>query len=195
MPGLTDRANIEAFLNAHEVILESTFLSVGEEVGVWRVLAFLGRGGNGEVYRVAHKQLGIIAALKVLTRDDDAARNRFRREARILAENSHPALPRFLGYDESERCAYLVIELLEELPLPRSDRQIAKYLCQVCEGVAFLHSLGLVHRDIKPDNIMISHNTIKLIDFSISFCEGKNSVILTTPRGGPLSTQPSSLRW
>jgi len=154
MPGLADRASIEAFLNAHEAILEPTFFSVGEDVGVWRVLSFLGRGGNGEVYRVAHKQLGLIAALKVLVRDDSAARDRFRREARILAEHSHPAFPRFLGYDENDERAYLVIELLEALPLPSTDRKVAKYLCKVCEGVAFLHGLGLVHRDIKPQNVL-----------------------------------------
>lgn len=154
MPGLANRAGIEAFLNAHEPINEPTRYVVGEEVGVWKVVSFLGRGGNGEVYRVVHKQLGLIAALKVLIREDDAARDRFRREARILAEHSHPAFPRFLDYNENDDHAYLVIEVLEALPLPNEDRAVAKYLCKVCEGVSFLHGLGLVHRDIKPQNVL-----------------------------------------
>lgn len=154
MPGLADRASVEAFLCAHEPILEPTFYAAGEDVGVWRIVSFLGRGGNGEVYRVVHRQLDLVAALKVLVRDDSASRDRFRREARILAEHSHPAFPRFLGYDENKESTYLVIELLEAMPLPTTDHKVARYLRKVCEGVAFLHDLGLVHRDIKPQNIL-----------------------------------------
>lgn len=154
MPGPNDRADIEAFLDAHEPIAEPTLCAVGDAVGDWRVLAFLGRGGSGEVYRVRHAQIGVVAAMKVLSRDDGAARDRFRREARILAEHSHPAFPRFLGYGEAGGRAYLVIELLEAMPLPSGDRDVARYLCKVCEGVAFLHGLGMVHRDIKPQNVL-----------------------------------------
>jgi len=154
MPGLSDRASVEAFLNAHAPIVEPTLLAVGDAVGDWRVLAFIGRGGCGEVYRVRHARLGVVAAMKVLSRDDAASRGRLRREAKILAEHSHPAFPRFLGYGETDACAYLVIELLEEMPLPNADRDVARYLCKVCEGVASLHGLGLVHRDIKPSNVL-----------------------------------------
>ena len=154
MPGLSDRASVEAFLNAHEPIVEPTLLAVGDAVGDWRVAAFIGRGGCGEVYRVRHARLGVVAAMKMLSRDDAASRGRLRREAKILAEHSHPAFPRFLGYGETDACAYLVIELLEEMPLPNADRDVARYLCKVCEGVACLHGLGLVHRDIKPSNVL-----------------------------------------
>ena len=80
-----------------------------EMFGEWRVTAFLGRGGSGEVYRVVHVSLGTAAALKVCVRDtgrddarDAAVCARFRREAELLAKNTHPAFPRFMGFGERD---------------------------------------------------------------------------------------------
>jgi len=154
MPGLADRRLIEAFLSAHQKLVEPTLYETGQRVGSWRVVAFLGRGGSGEVYRVEHLQLGFAAAMKVLTRDDVRSQDRFRREAAIFATSAHPAFPRFLGYGETEGRPYLVLELLADCRLPSSDKSVARYLSKVCEGVSHLHSLGLVHRDIKPANIL-----------------------------------------
>ena len=149
-----DRESVEAFLSSHEPIDEPHLLADGQIVGEWSIRTFLGRGGNGEVYRATHTLLGIEAAIKVLTRNDELTRTRFRREAQIISTKAHPAFPHFFAFGELDSTPYLVIELLESYPLPGSDKDIAKYLIRVCEGVACLHGLGLVHRDIKPQNVL-----------------------------------------
>ena len=149
-----DRESVEAFLSSHEPIDEPHLLADGQIVGEWSIRSFLGRGGNGEVYRATHTLLGIEAAIKVLTRNDELTRTRFRREAQIISTKAHPAFPHFFAFGELDGTPYLVIELLESYPLPGSDKDVAKYLNRVCEGVACLHGLGLVHRDIKPQNVL-----------------------------------------
>ena len=149
-----DRESVEAFLSSHEPIDEPHLLADGQIVGEWSIRTFLGRGGNGEVYRATHTLLGIEAAIKVLTRNDELTRTRFRREAQIISTKAHPAFPHFFAFGELDGTPYLVIELLESYPLPGSDKDVAKYLIRVCEGVACLHGLGLVHRDIKPQNVL-----------------------------------------
>ena len=149
-----DRESVEAFLSSHEPIDEPHLLADGQIVGEWSIRSFLGRGGNGEVYRATHTLLGIEAAIKVLTRNDELTRTRFRREAQIISTKAHPAFPHFFAFGELDGTPYLVIELLEPYPLPGSDKDVAKYLIRVCEGVACLHGLGLVHRDIKPQNVL-----------------------------------------
>jgi len=169
MSELSDRASVEAFLEAHAPVRVPSVFEAGTAVGEWRVAAFVARGGNGEVYRVEHIRLGVAAAMKVLTRCDDSSRDRFRREAKILAESEHPAFPRFLGYDESGERPCLVIELLEPMTLPSGDESVADFLEQVCAAVSFLHGLGYVHRDIKPSNVMRRSTTGRpvLIDLGL----------------------------
>lgn len=164
-----DRASVESFLRSHERIEEPHLLEDGQEVGEWVVRAFLGKGGSGEVYRVEHRYLHIGAAIKVLSRDDSTAKERFGREAQIISTAQNPALPKFYSFGEVGGRPYLVIELLEHYPLPETDREIAKYLLKVCEGVACLHRHGLVHRDIKPQNVLCRPNSNQpvLIDLGL----------------------------
>ena len=149
-----EKAEIEAFLRAHPHIEDLHLFDVGQNVGEWRITAFIGKGGSGEVYSAKHSALGVVAAIKILSRDDQVAKDRFQREAQVFAENPMPVFPRFFGYGQINGRPYMVIELLEHLPLPSSDRAVARYLQKVCVGVGRLHSLGLVHRDIKPPNIL-----------------------------------------
>ena len=154
MAEIGDILEVEAFLRRHEKVAEPTLLNAGQRIGEWSVAAFLGKGGCGEVYQVKHVHLGMVAAMKVLTREDEITRDRFRREADIIVKNTHPAFPRFLGFGDFRGHPYLVIELLEQGTLPSSDHAVAQFMYKLCAGVSVLHGLGLVHRDIKPQNVL-----------------------------------------
>ena len=145
---------IEGILSAHERMPTGASFQDGAMFGNWRVTAFLGKGGNGEVYRVVHVSLGTSAAVKVLVRDEPRARERFEREAKLLSELKSASFPQFLEYGEANGRAYLVMELLEPGDLPSGDREVAHFLRQVCDAVSELHARGIVHRDIKPSNIL-----------------------------------------
>ena len=172
-----DNHGIDAFLAKHAPVDFSAAFAPGEMFGDWRVTAFLGRGGSGEVYRVVHSTLGTAAALKVCAKnpDRDASRDeavcvRFRREAELLSENRHPAFPRFLGLGEREGRPWYVMELLEHRPLPSTEREIVRFLLAVAAGVRHLHSMGFIHRDIKPSNILwrrAGHSEPVLIDLGL----------------------------
>jgi len=163
----------EKFLAQHADPDGPHVLPDGQRVGDWRIAAFLGRGGSGEVYRVVEerrtedtlpRQAGDgkarpldaqhVAALKVLARDTDTARMRFVREASLLAKMDNPSFPKFLSQGEVDGRPYFVTELLEPRELPSSDKEVAHFLLSLCSGVTALHRMGYVHRDIKPGNIM-----------------------------------------
>ena len=198
-----DSGAIEGFLAEHKPVEITSAFAPGDQFGDWLVTAFLGRGGSSEVYRVVHVTLGTEAALKVCVRDEDrndirdaAVCDRFRNEARMLADNTHPAFPRFLGFGEREGRPWYAMELLEHRPLPASEKSIVRFLLAVASGVRHLHSLGLVHRDIKPANILWRDSAPVLIDLglvkdtsvvrghagdSLSIVDGK-AVAVGTPR-------------
>ena len=146
--------SIAAMCAAHGPVSSTGQFSAGTIFGDWRITAFIGRGGNGEVYCAEHVMLGISAALKVLVRDDERAKVRFQREAKLLAMLKSPAFPRFFAYGEANGVAYLAMELLEPGELPKGDRAVAAFMLKVCDAVGELHSLGYIHRDIKPGNIL-----------------------------------------
>jgi len=145
---------IEGILSAHERMPTGASFLEGTVFGNWRVTAFIGKGGSGEVYRAVHVSLGTPAAVKVLVRDEPRARERFVREARLLSELKSASFPQFYEYGEANGYAYLVMELLEPGDLPTGDREVARFLRQVCDAVVELHARGIVHRDIKPSNIL-----------------------------------------
>ena len=146
---------LDKFLVGHEPMSSGASLDIGTAVSNWRIVAFLGRGGSAEVYRavhVANPHQG--AAIKVLVRSDGSRLGRFRREADMLSELKCQALPRIYGSGEVDGKPYMAMELLEPYELPSGDREIASFLVEVAEGVKSLHDCGVVHRDIKPQNIM-----------------------------------------
>ena len=147
-------STLAEFCAAHAPLMDGGSFPAGTVFGDWRVTAFIGRGGNGEVYCAEHVALGTPAAVKVLVRKDERAKHRFVREAALLAKMRSNAFPRFLAFGEANGCSYLAMELLEPGELPTGDRAVAKFMLKVCEAVGELHGLGYVHRDIKPGNIL-----------------------------------------
>ena len=163
-----DGAELDAFLSAHAPVKSDAHFAAGTVVGDWRLTGFLGRGGSSEVYRAVHAVSSKAAAVKMLLRDDAAARARFDREARFVNANEDAAFPRCLGAGEYEGRPFVAMELLKPVELPCTDGAVADYILAVAAGVAVLHSQGLVHRDLKPQNVMRRENgDLVIIDFGL----------------------------
>ena len=145
---------LAVYCASHAPVTASCRFPAGTIFGDWRLTAFIGRGGNGEVYCAEHVSLGTPAAVKVLARDDERAKARFTREAALLAKLNSAAFPRFFASGFANGSPYLAMELLEPGDLPAADRSVARFMLKVCDAVAELHSLGYIHRDIKPSNIL-----------------------------------------
>jgi eukaryotic-like serine/threonine-protein kinase len=151
----------------------------GTRVGAFEVVAPLGRGGMGEVYRAHDTRLGRDVALKIipdLFADDPERRARFDREAKTLAALNHPLIAQIHGVEESDGVRALVMELVEgedlsqriaRGPLPVDEcLTIAR---QLAEALQAAHEQGIVHRDLKPANIKLRPDgTIKVLDFGLA---------------------------
>lgn len=169
MPDATE-SELEWRLRQHGRFEPAPVAMAGCIIGGWKVLAFLGRGGSAEVYRAENAATGIVGALKVLYRADDKALGRFRREARLAAELTGAAFPKFYGAGEDSGRLYLAEELLEPMELPRGDAAVARYVLGVARAVEELHKRGFIHRDIKPRNVMMRPSTGEcvLIDLGLA---------------------------
>ena len=154
-------------------------LSAGTRLGPYEVIAPLGAGGMGEVYRARDTRLGRDVAIKVLPErlaEDAAALSRFEREAKILAALSHPNLLAIHDFGVEGSVTFAVTELLEgetlrsrlaEKTLP--SREAVEIAAAIAEGLAAAHSRGVVHRDLKPENVFItSEGTVKILDFGLA---------------------------
>lgn len=154
-------------------------LQPGHRIGAYRVLSLLGRGGMGEVYRAerADGQFEQQVALKLLRPDAVQHLGRFVAERRILARLEHPGIARLYdaGVADDGR-PYMVMELIEGMPITQWCRQRDATLherldlfLQVCDAVAYAHQNLVVHRDLKPGNVIVSHDGhVKLLDFGVA---------------------------
>ncbi len=152
--------------------------------GKYRVEELLGRGGMGEVYRARHLQLERDVALKLIRADyvaDRAALDRFVREARMVARLRHPNVVAIYDYGAAAgTSAYLVMEYLQGRTLRAALREQTRFdaaealglVAQVCAAVAAAHDAGMVHRDLKPDNVFIERGArgpvVKVLDFGLA---------------------------
>src|SRR5580698_5134786 len=142
-------------------------LSVGTKFGPYEILAPLGVGGMGEVYRARDTKLGRQVAIKVLP--DVLARDpermaRFEREARMLASLNHPNIAAIYGVEGPA----LVMELVEgeTLGRPLPVDTALKHARQIAEALEYAHERGVIHRDLKPANIKVTpEGVVKLLDF------------------------------
>jgi eukaryotic-like serine/threonine-protein kinase len=154
-------------------------LSPGTQLGPYEVLAPLGAGGMGEVYRARDARLGRDVAIKVLPDDvanDSKALARFESEARAVAALSHPNILALFDVGEASGIHYAVTELLDGETLRDALRQGAfpvrralEVSQQIAEGLAAAHEKGIVHRDVKPENVFITKDGhAKLLDFGLA---------------------------
>jgi Tol biopolymer transport system component len=154
-------------------------LSPGARLGAYEVLAFIGAGGMGEVYRARDTRLNREIALKVLPDSfaSDAERlARFTREAQTLASLNHPHIAHIHGLEESDGVRALVMELVEGEDLSQRIARGAIPLdealpiaWQIAEALEAAHEAGIIHRDLKPANIKVrSDGTVKVLDFGLA---------------------------
>ena len=139
---------------------------VGKTLGHYEILAPLGAGGMGEVYRARDTKLDRDVAIKVLPEDfaADADRlARFEREAKLLASLNHPNIATIHGFDESDGVRFIAMELAEGQTLAQrlSDGAVGvdealKIALQIAEALEAAHERGIVHRDLKPANIQVA---------------------------------------
>ncbi len=154
-------------------------LSPGARLGPYEIVGPLGAGGMGEVYRARDTLLDRDVAIKVLPErvaTDGEARARFEREARLLASLHHPGILTIHGFGSEGEIAYAVMELLEGETLgdslrsgPMALERAAEVARGIAEGLAAAHAKGVIHRDIKPDNVFLTADgTVKLLDFGLA---------------------------
>ncbi len=154
-------------------------LEPGSSFGAYEIVAALGAGGMGAVFRARDIRLGRDVALKLLpesfSHDPDRVA-RFRREAQVLASLNHPNIGAIYGLEESNGAQAIVLELvdgetladrLRRGPVPLSDQlQIAQ---QIAEALDAAHDRGIVHRDLKPSNVMLRPDgVVKVVDFGLA---------------------------
>jgi len=154
-------------------------LSAGDRLGPYEVLGLLGAGGMGEVYRARDPRLGRDVAAKVLPEEvarDPERLSRFEREARAVAALSHPNILTVFDVGTHEGTPYVVTELLEGETLREfvsrrapTQRQVLFFLSQAAHGLEAAHAKGIVHRDVKPENLFVTTDgRVKLLDFGLA---------------------------
>src|SRR6476661_994588 len=153
-------------------------LATGTKIGPYEIIAPIGAGGMGEVYRARDTRLERTVAIKVLpdhlSKSEDV-RQRFEREAKTISQLSHPHICALHDVGREGETEYLVMEYLEGETL--ADRllkgslpleQTLRYGMQIADALDKAHRLGIVHRDLKPGNVMLTKSGVKLLDFGLA---------------------------
>jgi len=153
-------------------------LAPGQKLGPYQVVSPLGAGGMGEVYRARDTRLDRIVALKILPEEfscDPVRKQRFEREAKTISSLNHPHICVLYDVGCQDGIDYLVMECvegeslakrLEKGPLPVD--QVLKYGGQIASALDMAHRRGVIHRDLKPGNIMLTSTGAKLLDFGLA---------------------------
>jgi eukaryotic-like serine/threonine-protein kinase len=171
-------------------------LTIGTQVGSHEIIALLGKGGMGEVYRARDTKLKRDVAIKILpdefSRDPDRI-SRFQREAEVLASLNHPYIAAIHSLEQANGSRFLVLELVEgETLAERMQRgalpidEALTFAKHICEALEAAHEKGIVHRDLKPGNVKITpEGQVKVLDFGLA------KALESAPANPALSNSPT----
>ncbi len=182
------RNEVESLIATHEMgdisfleqpAIESGALETGTVLGSYEILAHVGSGGMGDVYRAHDRNLNRQVAIKVLSANfahDPNLLIRFRREAHILASLNHPNIVTIYDIGQDRRTVYIAMELVDGKALDEilaadvmPTRDVLDIAVQTAAGLAVAHESGIVHRDLKPKNVMVRKDGFaKILDFGLS---------------------------
>jgi eukaryotic-like serine/threonine-protein kinase len=178
-------------------------LTIGSRLGAYQILATIGAGGMGEVYRARDTRLNRDVALKVLPKlfalDPDRLA-RFKREAQVLASLNHPNIASIYGFEESDGVQALVLELVEGPTLadrvargPIPVDEALPMARQIAEALEAAHEQGIIHRDLKPANISVRPDgTVKVLDFGLAKALQPVAVMRDDATDSPTVTSPAA---
>src|SRR5262249_47363531 len=154
-------------------------ITIGTQLGYHEIVALLGKGGMGEVYRARDTKLKREVAIKILPDEfstDPARVTRFQREAEVLASLNHPNIAAIYDLQEVDNTRFLVLELVEGETLadrihrgPIPVEEAIDFAIHMCEALEAAHEKGIVHRDLKPANVKVSpEGKVKVLDFGLA---------------------------
>src|ERR1700684_3988924 len=163
--------------------------------GRYRLVRLIGRGGMSDVYEALDVQTGISVAVKVVRSGDPEFVRRLAHEARALESFEHPGLVRLYDTGLAGDQAYLVMEYVEAITLaeslrrgPLAAKDVAALGVSLADALAYVHERGIVHRDVKPSNILISRGgDVKLGDFGIPHLHDAATLTITGTMLGTVS--------
>jgi eukaryotic-like serine/threonine-protein kinase len=188
-PGLNYLMAVLAYLVGRATYGTACQAQTAQELGSYRLVAPIGEGGMGEVWKASHRMLARAAAIKLVkadagasVRQSDVAIKRFRREANVIAglQSPHTVYLYDFGTAQDGRF-YYVMELLDGISLqtlvtifgPQPASRVVFILRQICSSLDEAHEQGLIHRDLKPSNVMVckvaqQHDFVKVLDFGLA---------------------------
>ena len=158
-------------------------MEIGEIVNGYKIICHIGQGGAGIVYDVQKGSAHY--ALKECAELDEESLKRFARELRITKTLNSPNIVKVIDEDTQADSPYYIMEMCEESLKQAVDRGLDKeqkysYILQACNGFAELHNNGIIHRDIKPGNILIAKGEAKVSDFGLGKFENRDTTTITT---------------
>src|ERR1700747_3614911 len=172
-------------------------LAPGTKLGPYQVVAPIGAGGMGEVYRAKDARLDRDVAIKILPQEmcaDPARKQRFEREAKTISGLNHPNICVLYDVGRQDGVDYLVMECIEGGKLPKRIEkgplpleQLLKYGAQIADALDKAHRAGIVHRDLKPTNIMLTSSGAKLLDFGLAKPASAPASLATLTMSAPAS--------
>lgn len=212
------RQQVEALLASHEgapsfleepavevaaqmMAQEQAKVEIGQSIGPYMIVSHLGAGGMGEVYLAEDSRLGRRVALKLLpdyfTADQERVR-RFKQEARAASALSHPNVATIYEIGEAEETMYMAMEYVEGQTLeakingqPLETGELLDIAVQVADAIEEAHAKGIMHRDIKPGNIMVSvRGRAKVLDFGLAKMTGPEEQALRSDVSAQAKTEP-----